>query len=245
MDRALFISMSGAKQNMLGQAVHANNLANVNTTGFKSDFEQARSMPVFGETHPTRAYAMTENPGTNFASGTVTPTGRDLDVALRGEGWITAQNPEGETVYTRTGKLRVDPDGALRNSENLTIMGNAGPIVLPEFTKLDIAPDGTITIQGAGETPDALAEVDRILMVNPEKGRMEKGSDGFFRVSDGENVVPDAAVTIEPGFLEGSNVNPVSEMISMLSLSKQFQVQVKMMSTAEENQKSVERLLQS
>ncbi|RRJ85010.1 flagellar basal body rod protein FlgF [Aestuariirhabdus litorea] len=245
MDRALFISMSGAKQNMLGQTIHANNLANATTTGFKGDFEQARSMPVWGETYPTRAYAMTENPGTNQASGTLIQTGQDLDVAVRGDGWIAAQNGAGETVYTRTGNLRVDSDGALRNSEGLAIMGNGGPIVLPEFDKLDIAPDGTITIRGVGENPNALAEVDRILLVNPDKSRLEKGSDGFFRVKGEEGVAPDAAVTLEPGFLEGSNVNAVSEMISMLSLSKQFQVQVKMMSTAEENQKSVERLLQN
>ncbi|MCL6414444.1 flagellar basal body rod protein FlgF [Aestuariirhabdus sp. Z084] len=245
MDRALFISMSGAKQNMLGQTIHANNLANANTTGFKNDFEQARSMPVWGETHPTRAYAMTENPGTNFNQGTMISTGRDLDVALRGDGWITAQTAEGETVYTRTGDLNIDPDGILRNSENLTIIGDGGPIVLPEFDKMDIAPDGTITIRGAGENPEALAEVDRILLVNPDLNRLEKGSDGLFRIKDEDAVVPDVNVTLEPGFLEASNVNPVSEMISMMSLAKQFQVQVKMMSTAEENQKSVERLLQS
>ena len=64
MDKALYIGMSGAKQNMLAQQAHANNLANVSTTGFKKDFAQARSMPVYGEHHPTRAYAMTVKPCT-------------------------------------------------------------------------------------------------------------------------------------------------------------------------------------
>jgi flagellar basal-body rod protein FlgF len=126
MDKALYIGMSGAKQNMLAQRVHANNLANVSTTGFKKDFAQARSMPVFGETYPTRAYAMTERPGTDLAAGALMETGRDLDVAVDGDGWLAIQNGQGEEVFTRTGSLQIDVNGLLRLESGEMVLGNGG-----------------------------------------------------------------------------------------------------------------------
>ena len=111
MDKAIFIAMSGAKQTMLAQQAHANNLANVKTTGFKEDFTQARSMPVYGEYYPTRAYAMTERPGTNFDSGPLIQTGNNLDVAIKGDGWIAVQAEDGSEAYTRAGDFNIDING--------------------------------------------------------------------------------------------------------------------------------------
>ena len=117
MDKALYIAMSGAKQSMLAQQAHANPLANVKTTGFKEDFTQARSMPVYGDFHPTRAYAMTERPGTNFEAGPLMQTGNNLDVAIKGPGWLAVQAEDGTEAYTRAGDLHIDINGQLRTGK--------------------------------------------------------------------------------------------------------------------------------
>ncbi|MFN3578949.1 MAG: flagellar basal-body rod protein FlgF [Pseudomonas sp.] len=243
MDKSLFISMSGASQNMLAQRAHANNLANVSTTGFRRDFEQARSMPVFGETHPTRAYAMTERPGTDLTSGSMQETGRDLDLAVQGQGWIAVQAPDGTEAYTRAGSLNIDAFGLLRTSSGLPVLGNAGPIALPPADKVEIGQDGTISIRALGEAPNVLAEVDRIKLVNPDPNAMRKGEDGLMRVEGALEQPADGAVSVATGFLESSNVNAVAEMTAMLSLARQFELHIKMMRTAEENSQSTNSLL--
>ena len=244
MDKSLYISMSGASQNMLGQRAHANNLANVATTGFRRDFEQARSMPVYGETMPTRAYAMSERPGTDLSSGTLIQTGRDLDVAVERDGWIAVQAPDGTEAYTRAGSLHITEFGQLVTSNGLPVLGNGGPVAIPPADKIEIGVDGTISVQALGEGPNVLAEVDRIKLVNPEQQTMVKGLDGLMRVEGELEQDPDGNVRIVTGFLEGSNVNAVEEMTAMLSLARQFELHIKMMRTAEENAQVTDRLLQ-
>lgn len=249
MDKALYIGMSGAKQNMLAQRAHANNLANVSTTGFKKDFAQARSMPVFGEHHPTRAYAMTERPGTDLSAGALMETGRKMDVAVDGEGWLAVQNQRGEEVFTRSGSLQIDVNGLLRNANGDMVMGNGGPVALPPFDNLQVGADGTISIVPVGGPPDQLVEIDRLKLVNPPPEALEKGEDGYIRrkpdqALDGPEP-PDAALRVASGFLESSNVNAVEEMIANLQLSRQYEMQVKVMSTAKENSEASARLLQN
>ncbi len=249
MDKALYIGMSGAKQNMLAQRAHANNLANVSTTGFKKDFAQARSMPVFGEHHPTRAYAMTERPGTNLSAGALMETGRKLDVAVEGDGWLAVQNQLGQEVFTRSGSLQVDVNGLLRNANGDMVMGNGGPVALPPFDNLQVGSDGTISIIPVGGPPDQLVEIDRLKLVNPPPAALEKGEDGYIRrkadqALDGPEP-PDAALRVASGFLESSNVNAVEEMIANLQLSRQYEMQVKVMTTAKENSEASARLLQN
>ncbi|MEX2475151.1 flagellar basal body rod protein FlgF [Marinobacter sp.] len=249
MDKALYIGMSGAKQNMLSQQAHANNLANVSTTGFKKDLAQARSMPVFGEHHPTRAYAMAERPGTDLSAGALMDTGRKLDVAVKGDGWLAVQNQQGEEVFTRSGNLQVDVNGLVRNASGDMVMGNGGPVALPPFDNLQIGSDGTISIIPVGGPPDQLVEVDRLKLVNPPPEALEKGEDGYIRrkadqALDGPEP-PDADLRVAAGFLESSNVNAVEEMIANLQLSRQYEMQVKVMTTANENSEASARLLQN
>lgn len=249
MDKALYIGMSGAKQNMLAQRAHANNLANVNTTGFKKDFAQARSMPVFGEHHPTRAYAMTERPGTDLSAGALTETGRKMDIALDGDGWLAIQNDLGEEVFTRTGSLQVDVNGLVRLQGGELVLGNGGPVALPPFENVQIGADGTISVIPVGGAPGELVEVDRLKLVNPPAEALEKGLDGFMRRKPGQAIggpePADGTLKVATGFLESSNVNAVEEMISNLQLSRQYEMQVKVMTTANENSEAAARLLQN
>ena len=244
MDKMLYVAMTGAQNNTLGLRAHANNLANVSTSGFRRDFEQARSMPLFGETFPARVFAMSERPATDFRAGTLQETGRDLDVAIGGKGWIAVQAPDGSEAYVRTASLNIDALGVLRTGNGLPVMGNAGPIAVPPEQKVEIGQDGTISIRALGENPNVLAEVDRIKLVNPDPKSLEKGTDGLIRVKGQPEVEADAAVQVTSGFLEASNVNAVEEMTAILSLSRQFELSVKMMRTAEDNSSAMARVLQ-
>lgn len=244
MDKLLYVSMTGAHNNTLAQRAHANNLANVSTSGFRRDFEQARSMPLFGDSFPARVYAMSERPATDFRPGSLQETGRDLDVAVGGKGWIAVQAPDGSEAYVRTASLNIDALGMLRTGNGLPVIGNAGPIAVPPEQKVEIGQDGTISIRALGEDPNVLAEVDRIKLVNPDPKSLEKGSDGLIRVKGQAAAPADALVQVTSGFLESSNVNAVEEMTAILSLSRQFELQVKMMRTAEDNASSMARVLQ-
>lgn len=245
MDKMLYVSMSGASQNTLAMRAHANNLANISTTGFRRDFEQARSMPVFGEHFPSRVYAMSERPGTDFTPGSLQETGRDMDVAVDGQGWIAVQSADGSEAYVRTASLQIDALGQLRTGNGLPVLGNGGPIAVPPEQKVEIGQDGTITIRALGEAPNVMAEVDRIKLVNPDLKTMEKGADGLIRVKDQtQPIEADANARLTSGFLEASNVNAVEEMTSIMSLARQFELHVKMMHTAEENSSAMARVLQ-
>lgn len=235
MDRMLYVAMSGAKQVMLAQQVNTNNLANVSTTGFRADLEAFRSLPVYGPGYPSRVYAVTERPGTDLLSGSLTTTGRSLDIAVNGQGWIAVQAADGSEVYTRAGDLRVTVNGQLETGAGRRVLGNGGPISIPPFENLEIGADGTISIQPVGQPANALAVVDRIKLVNPPLAQMEKGIDGLMRVRGGQSVVPDAAVRLAGGMLESSNVNAVEAMIRMIELGREFESQVKMMRIAQEN----------
>ncbi len=235
MDRVLYVAMAGARQTLLAQALNSHNLANASTVGFRADLFQSRSMPVFGDGHPTRVFAMTERPGVSFGAGTIQQTGRDLDIAVSDEGWIAVQAKDGSEAYTRAGDLRLNVNGILETGGGYPVLGNAGPIAVPPSEKVDIAVDGTISVRPVGQSVRALAEVDRIKLVNPRLDRLHKGDDGLFRVKDQEEVLPDANVRIVPGALEGSNVNPVDALVKMIALARRFELEVKIMSAAEEN----------
>lgn len=242
----LYIAMSGAKQNMQALSVNANNLANAKTTGFKADLANARAMQAFGEGLPTRVFSMTERAGQNFDSGALLTTGRDLDIAIQGQGWLTVQTQEGNEAFTRNGQLKLSESGALETSRGDLVIGDNGPIFLPLPVKsINISSDGTIMVQPEGAPNTVQEEVGRIKFVNPDTRLLEKGSDGLFRRKDGNNEPADVTVTVASGALESSNVNPIGEMTDMIALQRQFEMQLKMMKTAEEVDASASSLLRA
>ncbi|MCG8029337.1 MAG: flagellar basal-body rod protein FlgF [Candidatus Thiodiazotropha taylori] len=243
MDRMLYVAMSGAKETLMAQASNSNNLANVNTPGFMEDLNQFRSMPVFGPGYPTRVYALDERPDVNFDKGSLQTTGNPLDVAINGEGYFAVQAPDGSEAYTRRGDLKVDANSLVTNGEGLPVIGNGGPLALPPMERLEIAPDGTITILPEGATPDALAIVDRIKMVNPPRDALYKGEDGLLRMKEGGEADADAATQLVSGSIESSNVNVADALVNMIELSRKFELQVKMMKNAEEMDKASASLM--
>ena len=243
MDRSLYVAMNGAKQTMLAQAANTNNLANATTTGFRADLAAMRSMPVFGDGQPSRVYAMAERPATDFESGPINTTGRDLDIAINGEGWIAVQGPDGNEAYTRAGNLRISTAGLVVTGSGYPVLGEGGPISLPPADKIEINDDGTITVVPTGQGPNTIAVADRIKLVNPETDQLVKGTDGLIRLKEGEEAEADADVNIVSGALEGSNVNTIEAMVNMIDLARRFEMQVKMMKAAESNDEADASLL--
>lgn len=244
MDRSLYIAMNAAQQTMLAQATNANNLANVNTTGFRADFEQFRSMPVFGEGLPTRVYSMTERPSTDYQQGSIHSTGRELDISVQGEGFIAVQGKDGREGYTRAGDLHTTTTGQLVTGTGLAVMGEGGPIAIPPAEKIEIGTDGTISIRPLGDPANALAVLDRIKLVKPELQQVFKDSDGLMRMQDGSDAPLDATVQVASGTLESSNVNAVGALVNMIELQRQYEMQVQMMKTTQENSTASARLMQ-
>ena len=238
MDRMLYVAMSGAKQIELHQATNTHNLANASTTGFRADFDAIRSLPVYGPGNPTRVYSVDQRSGIDFSNGQVSQTGRDLDISIIGEGFIAIQSPDGSEAYTRAGDLHIANGGLLHTGAGHSVIGNDGPIALPPFEKLDIAADGTLSIVPVGQDASALAVIDRIKLVRPSADLMEKGLDGLLRPSNQDSLVADASVRVAAGTVEGSNVNAISELINMIELARKFEMHVKLMETAENNDAS-------
>lgn len=248
MDRSLYIAMSGAKQSLQAQNSNANNLANMQTTGFKADIDWFRSRPLTGAGYPTRVYAMLEKPGTDYTPGAMETTGRDLDVAINGEGWIAVQGGDYESreAYTRAGDFRITPEGELRNGTGLRVLGqDDAPIIIPPAEKVTIGSDGTISIipMGSGNAT-ATVQIARIKLVRTDLANLQKLGDGLLHTKDGQPLTPDASVSLNTGVLEGSNVNAFIAMAEMIELSKNFELQTRVMKSVDENSAASAKLMQ-
>jgi flagellar basal-body rod protein FlgF len=245
MDRMLYLAMSGAKQAMEQHASIANNMANVSTTGFRAQINSFQAVPVVGQEAGTRAFVVTTTPRADFRPGPLSETGRALDVAVHGDGWLVVDTGEGE-AYTRAGNLQVASDGQVTTMAGLPLVGEGGPLVIPPGSAaVSIAANGLVTAQAAG-TANATGrvEVGRLKLVNPPTADLVRGEDGLFRMANGlPPADSDPAVTVAGGFLEGSNVNPVEAMVDMIATSRLLDMQMKSLQSADENAQAANRLL--
>lgn len=245
MDRMLYVAMSGAKQALEQQAVVANNMANVSTPGFRAQINAFQAVPVVSdEQAATRAYVLAATPAADFSHGPLTETGRALDVAVRGDGWLVVQTDGGE-AYTRVGNLQVSADGQITTLGGRPVVGDAGPLVVPPGSTLSIASTGIVTAQAtAGNAAVGMTEVGRLKLVNPDTADLVRGEDGLFRMRDGlPPAEADPAVTLATGAVEGSNVNPVEAMVAMIANARLFDMQMKALQTADGNAQIANKLL--
>jgi flagellar basal-body rod protein FlgF len=241
MDRLIYTSMTGAKHLFNRQAVLANNLANASTTGFRADLVAQRAVPTQGGAPGARIFSLETTTGSDFTPGPMLATGRALDVAVQGSGWIAVQGLDGNEAYTRAGNLQLNVDGTLTLPNGLPVMGDGAPITVPADAKLQIAADGTISAKTANSP--TVNQVGRIKLVNPEANQMVKGLDGLFRTRNGEPADTDPNVRLADGTLEGSNVNVVEAMVGMIAAARQFEMQMKMLAIAEQNEQKAGSLL--
>ncbi|MFP1682503.1 flagellar basal body rod protein FlgF [Alloalcanivorax sp. C16-1] len=243
MDRILYTAMSGAKQTMDRQAVVSNNLANASTAGFRAQLHALRAVPVQGDgLLPTRTSVMASTPGSDFSTGPVNATGRDLDVALQGNAWLAVQADGGGEAYTRRGDLQVDGDGVL-NSAGRPVIGENGPILVPLGAALSMGADGTVSAIGAGEDPDALVRIGRVKLVDAGDAGLSRGEDGLFRAVNGNPLGRDENARLVSGALEGSNVSPIESMVAMIDNGRRYEMQMKVIESADQNDQRANSLL--
>jgi flagellar basal-body rod protein FlgF len=245
MDRGLYVAMTGAKQIMQAQAVNNNNIANVNTTGFRADTFSFESDPIYGPGYASRVNAVAAGSGTDLSSGVLTSTNRSLDVAVNGKGFIAVQGADGTEAYTRAGDLRVTESGAVTTATGWTVMSEAGPLQVPPATQVTIGSDGTVSIVPMGLAPAAQSQVDRIKLVNPRAADLQKGSDGLLRLKSGGTAKTDESVTLSSGVLESSNVNAAQSLVTLIQLQRLYEFQIKSMNSSDQNEQSAERMMQT
>jgi flagellar basal-body rod protein FlgF len=236
-DRLIYLSMSGAKATMQRQDTLANNLANVSTVGFRAELQAFRAVPVQGSGASTRVYALESTPGYDATAGSVSATGRNLDVAMQGNSWLAVQGLDGTEAYTRAGSLDVSSDGTLITRNGLTVLGDGGPIQVPPNSEVNIGADGTVSARTNGRSNT----VGKLKLVTPE-APLQRGTDGLFRGPDGD-LPADANARLQDGALEGSNVSSVETMVAMITAARQFEAQMKMLQGAEANDKTAAQLL--
>ncbi|NNC63422.1 MAG: flagellar basal-body rod protein FlgF [Gammaproteobacteria bacterium] len=245
MDRLVYTAMTGAKQAMLAQSLVSNNLANANTYGFRADLARFSESPVQGPGMPTRVDSIASGMGFDHSTGTLVETGRPLDVAVDGTGWIAVQAEDGTEAYTRSGALNIDALGLLRTRSGELVLGDNGPIAIPPFTQFMIGGDGRISVVPQGQGPETMAQAGRIKLVNPDLANVLKRPDGLVGLGDGEIAPADASVKVFSGVLETSNVNLGRAMIEMIELSRRFEIEVRMMRVADENASAAAELLRN
>ena len=248
MDRLIYTAMSGAAQALEQQSVTANNLANASTTGFRAQLSAFRQVPMNFEGNAagdpaTRTFVLSSTPTPDYTPGPIQQTGNPLDVAIQGPGWLSVQTADGTEAYTRAGNLHVDANGQLVTANNLPVLGNAGPMSIPPGAAVTIGKDGTVNALIPGDPPTAIATVDQLKLVNPNVTTMTRGDDGLFRTADGQPADADPTVAVAPASLEGSNVNAVSAMVDMITNARQFEMQTKLLNSANQNDQSANKLL--
>ena len=244
MDKLIYTAGSGAKHILDQQATVANNLANVNTTGFRAQIDAFRAVPVVAEGGlPTRAFVVNTETGTDFATGPLQMTGRDLDVAIKGKGWLAVQMPDGSEAYTRHGALKMNENGLLQSAQGLTVAGEGGPISIPPEVSVSIGGDGTISTIASTTKPGAPTVLGRLKLVNPPEQDLVRGDDGMFRLRNGTPAAADPAVQVAGGALEGSNASPIDSMVTMIALARSFELQMSLMKNAENNAAKATQIL--
>jgi len=235
MDRLIYTSMTGASHVLQQQAAVSENLANVSTTGFRATLDTFRAVPMVGDGLPTRTFVVDSTAGSDFTPATIQQTGNPLDVAVQGSGWIAVQGSDGKEAYTRNGSFQMTPNGVLQTHSGLNVLGDTGPITIPPDTEVTIAQDGTISTVPSGSNATSVVVVGRLKLVDPPVEQLERGGDGMFRMKNGVAALASENTTVVPGSLEGSNVNPVEAMVNMISLARQFDMQMKMLQSADTN----------
>ena len=242
MDRIIYTAMTGANAAAHRQAVLSNNLANASTQGFRAEMSTFRSVPIQGDGSKTRVFALEATSGHVSTPGPVQRTGRNLDAMAVGNAWFAVQGLDGTEAYTRAGTCEVSATGQLLTPTGLPVLSDGGaPSDVPPGAEVTLGSDGTVTAKAAGQPAQAIGRL-KLATPTPEDP-LKRGDDGLFRTTSGDPIANDANARMLAGAVEGSNVNPVESMVGMIAASRQFEQQMRLLQSAETNDKTASQLL--
>lgn len=242
MDRLIYTAMSGANAAASRQAVLSNNLANVSTTGFRAELSTYRAVPLQGEGTPTRVFAVEATAGFLDRPGPAQRTDRSLDVMATGSAWFSMQALDGTEAYTRNGHLEVSNDGTIVSSSGLPVLSSGGaPMTVPPGAMLSIGNDGTVSAKVGSQPANSIGRLKMVTSAADDP--LKRGADGLFRTASGDPLPNDETAKLQTGVLEGSNVNAVEAMVGMIQTARQFETQMRLLQTAESNDRSAAQLL--
>jgi flagellar basal-body rod protein FlgF len=239
MDALIYTAMSGADHAQRALAVRANNLANAQTAGFRSDLATSETNAVQGYGYDSRHQARLGESAVTHTPGQLSETGRALDVAIQGEGYFVL-DADGSSAYTRAGSFKLDADGML-SSNGYPLRGEGGAIILPPHSHVVISSDGTVSVQPVGETE--LQMVDKLLLTKPEPADLVKNEKGLLVTRSGMDYPADETVAVAPGHVENSNVSAVEEMMQTMQLTRSFEMQMRLFKAADDMAEGGNRLM--
>ena len=246
MDRLIYTSLTAMRGSMARQTAIANNLANAQTPGFRADISEAQSLWLKsnGTSFESRAMSSEEVVAADMRAGTVSSTGRDLDIAIGGDSLLAVQSADGEEAYTRRGDLQLTEGGLLITGDGRPVQGGQGPVTIPSADSIKIDAQGRIFIVPAGGDPNQPQEVDRLKLVAPAGSDIAKGLDGLFRVKGGGTLPDDPDARVTSGSLEGSNVSATEALVDMIEASRSWDAQLKIIGDARDNDAATANLMQ-
>jgi flagellar basal-body rod protein FlgF len=243
MDRIAHTSLSALRAAMARQTATANNLANAGTVGFRAEMSASQTQFLQAGGQVFGARTTSEVVSADMTAGTVTQTGRALDIAMAGDALLAVQAPNGEEAYTRRGDLQISDTGVVTNGDGTPVLGEGGPLTLPPADSVRIDENGGVWIVPQGGDPGAETQVDRLKLVSPQGSNVVKGVDGLFRVRGGGALPADPDARLITGSLEGSNVNVTQTLIDMIEASRAWDQQLNLIQSARDMDTSAADLM--
>ncbi len=246
MDRLIYTAVSGMNASMQRQRMIASNMANAQTVGFRAETMQFTpqtlttppSNPGEGDNLEVRSMTSGMVKGASMKAGSLSQTGRELDVAMAGDALLTVQAPDGGEAYTRRGDLSISATGLMQNGEGFPVMGENGPITVPLGSRVSIAPDGSVMASSPQSPDQPPVKLERLKLATWRGSQIEKDLTGLFRVPAGDSsfgVLPlDEDARVMTGALEQSNVNPSEVLVEMIEAQRLYDMRTKLVATAKE-----------
>ena len=237
MDRSIYTALNSMNILRDNQSVTAQNLANISVTGFQKDIQINFSSVYLDRDKgiDPRVMALQEPGGYDSTPGPMQQTGAPLDLAVDGNGYFIVKPKNGNLALSRRGDFTVSADGTLRDGTGTQPLSvDLEPIIVPAHRKISVSGDGIIEIEPLNGPLGQKIKVGQLATTFGSEVPLAKTVDGFVRPIDGSIPEPDNRTILLSGFLEGSNVQSVDELVTGIDQSRSYEINVKFISTAQE-----------
>ena len=247
MDKMIHLSLNSLDIALRKQAISAQNLSNVNVTGFRRDvFENFASLYLRAEDQlDTRAFAVTTGSGAfDEQQGRMRATNQPTDLAIDGKGYFVSKRDGLENSLTRRGDMSVSIEGNLVNGQGALILSETlQPIQVPPFREIYVREDGKLLIEPINGEPGVTQLIGSIGLVSGEGQQMQKDLDGEIRPVDGAPIVTDQNVNVKQGYIEESNVSVIDELVASMGYQRSYEMNLKLIKLASDLDQGTASLL--